>query len=161
MTTPRLEHRRKRFYEKLTLFRAVNLVAGVALALTFGGAVLERLIEPQTFGSMGEACWWAIVTVSTTGYGDTVPQTTPGRIVGSLVMINALALVPVLTAIVTALLVRKHEARFAPSGLECVTDRLERLERLLVEVVRTAPDAAAVAVGSADEPEESERRKVA
>jgi voltage-gated potassium channel Kch len=100
--------------------------------------VLERLVEPETFPTFGDAVWWALVTVSTTGYGDVVPHTVAGKVVASFVMINALALIPALTAIVTALLVRRRdENRYAAppreqaADLEEVIERLDRLERLL------------------------------
>ncbi len=43
-------------------------------------------LEPQTALDAGTSMWWTIETVSTVGYGDVVPQTTAGRILGSLVM---------------------------------------------------------------------------
>ena len=48
------------FAERLTVLRAVFAIAIVALALTIGAAALGRLVEPETFGSFGEACWWAL-----------------------------------------------------------------------------------------------------
>jgi voltage-gated potassium channel Kch len=112
----------------------------VALALTLLAALVERLVEPETYPSLWDAVWWALVTVSTTGYGDVVPHTVPGKIVASIVMINALALIPAITAVVTALLVRRHEedlrepaapVRERVVDLEEVIERLDRLERLL------------------------------
>jgi voltage-gated potassium channel len=108
----RRDQRRRRFYERLTLFRAVNAVAGLALGLTLGAALLERLVEPQTFHTFGQATWWALATVSSTGYGDTVPHTGPGRMIGGALMVCSLALVPAVTAVVTALLVHKNEGQF-------------------------------------------------
>jgi voltage-gated potassium channel len=112
--------------------------------LTFGAAVLERLVEPETFPSFGDAVWWAITTVSTTGYGDVVPHTVPGKVVGAFVMINALALIPALTAVVTALLVRRREeilptppasGREGALDVDEIIERLDRLERLLAREV--------------------------
>ena len=40
-----------------------------------GAAILERIVEPETFTSMGVALWWAVSTVGTVGYGDIVPHT--------------------------------------------------------------------------------------
>jgi voltage-gated potassium channel len=110
----RRDRRRRRFYERLTRFRAVNAVALLALGLTLGAALLERLVEPQTFSSFGDACWWAIVTVSTTGFGDVVPHTVAGRVVAVAIMIASLAWVPAVTAIVITLHTCTHPARRAP-----------------------------------------------
>jgi voltage-gated potassium channel Kch len=142
-TTVRLEAQRRRFYQRLSLIRAVNAIVLVALGLTFAAAVAERLIEPQTFQSFGDAAWWEIVTVTTTGYGDTVPHTVPGKVVAGIVMVNALALVPAVTAVVTALLVRKHESRLpsTPDSHDELLARLERIERLLTAPSRVEQEA--------------------
>ncbi len=63
----------------------------IFLALLFLAAtsvhVLEREGQPESFGSLPSALWWAVVTLTTTGYGDAVPQTALGRLIAGLVMI--------------------------------------------------------------------------
>jgi voltage-gated potassium channel len=49
--------------------------------------LLERAAEPDKFGSIPAALWWAIETVTTTGYGDSVPGTLPGRVLAGAVMV--------------------------------------------------------------------------
>ena len=41
------------------------------------------LVDEKDFPNYGVAVWWAIVTLATVGYGDVVPTTVPGRVVGS------------------------------------------------------------------------------
>ena len=53
--------------------------------------VVERGVQPGAFGTMPQALWWAIVTLTTTGYGDEVPITQLGRLLGSVVMICGIA----------------------------------------------------------------------
>ncbi len=53
--------------------------------------VIEREDQPGAFGTLPAALWWAVVTLTTTGYGDEVPHTTLGHIVGSFVMICGIA----------------------------------------------------------------------
>ncbi|HEX3220342.1 MAG TPA: ion transporter, partial [Candidatus Limnocylindria bacterium] len=52
----------------------------VLVGAAAGAYLLERDLQPETFGSIPSALWWAIVTVTTTGYGDEVPGTALGRI---------------------------------------------------------------------------------
>lgn len=58
------------------------LITGATLAY-----VLESEAQPQAFGSIPLALWWAIVTLTTVGYGDVTPQTAAGRILAGMVMI--------------------------------------------------------------------------
>ena len=51
---------------------------------------LEHDIQPVAFGSVPAALWWAVATLTTTGYGDVVPITPLGRIIAAAVMICGL-----------------------------------------------------------------------
>ena len=53
--------------------------------------VLERDGQPITFGTLPAALWWSVVALTTTGYGDAVPQTALGHLLGSVVMICGIA----------------------------------------------------------------------
>jgi voltage-gated potassium channel len=60
---------------------------------------LERDVQPQTFGNVPSALWWAVVTLTTTGYGDVVPITPLGRMVAAMVMISGLGVFGLWTGI--------------------------------------------------------------
>jgi voltage-gated potassium channel len=102
-----------RLFTRLTVGRAVLIILAVATGLTLLLAWLEHLVEPETFTTYPEALWFAITTVTTTGYGDLVPETGPGRLVASAIMLLSLALVPVLTSIVVSALVIRVQQRQA------------------------------------------------
>jgi voltage-gated potassium channel len=124
-------HRLVQYAEDLTVLRAVFAIAAVAVALTVGAAALGRLVEPETFGSFGEACWWALQTVSTVGYGDTVPHTGGGRVIAAALMLLGVAFVPAITSIVVAVLVaqiQRRSGRQAEHDMQ-LAERLDRLER--------------------------------
>jgi voltage-gated potassium channel len=53
--------------------------------------VVERGGQPASFGTFPEALWWAVVTLTTTGYGDVVPRTAVGHLLASVVMICGIA----------------------------------------------------------------------
>jgi len=52
---------------------------------------LEREAQPQTFASIPDSMWWAIVTIATVGYGDVYPITPAGKVFGSVAMILGIA----------------------------------------------------------------------
>ena len=45
--------------------------------------IVEGKVQPDEFGTIPEAAWWAIVTLGTIGYGDVIPMTPAGRLVAS------------------------------------------------------------------------------
>lgn len=53
---------------------------------------LEREVQPEHFGSIPQAAWWAISTLTTVGYGDVIPITTAGKIFGGVMMIFGLGM---------------------------------------------------------------------
>ena len=126
-------HRFVHYAERLTVLRAVFSIAAVAVVLTVGAAALGRLVEPETFRSFGEACWWALQTVSTVGYGDTVPETGGGRWIAGALMLLGVAFVPAITSIVVAVLVGQLQRRGGGQAERelALVERLERLERKL------------------------------
>ena len=69
----------------LALFLIVLFLASAAMH------VIEREAQPVAFGTMPASLWWAVVTLTTTGYGDEVPHTALGHLLGSAVMICGIA----------------------------------------------------------------------
>lgn len=100
---PRIE----RWYERLSLVRAIFTIIGVAIVLVLTAGLLERLVEPKTFHSIGLAYWWAVTTVTTVGYGDVVPESPAGRVVATMLMLTGLALIPTLTSVIVSTLLYK------------------------------------------------------
>ena len=77
----------------LVIFLMVLFLASVAVYY------LERDVQPVAFGSVPGALWWAVATLTTTGYGDVVPITPLGRVVAALVMICGLGVFGLWTGI--------------------------------------------------------------
>jgi voltage-gated potassium channel len=80
-------------FSVLVIFLMVLFLGSVAVYL------FERDVQPATFGNVPAALWWAVVTLTTTGYGDVVPITLPGRMVAALVMISGLGVFGLWTGI--------------------------------------------------------------
>src|SRR6185436_15296796 len=73
--------------------RVFLLLAGATavLMLTVGFAV--TLVDRQDFPTFGDGVWWAIVTLATVGYGDIVPTTPWGRVLGGITIIFGVTLI--------------------------------------------------------------------
>lgn len=82
----------------------------VLLLTIFLGAimyVLESSANPQ-FSSIPQSIYWAIVTITTVGYGDVAPVTPVGKIISSLIMILGYAIIAVPTGILSTSMMREH-----------------------------------------------------
>lgn len=117
----RLNQRIGRWRERLTLVRAVTTIIVVAVLLVLVAGLLVRIVEPETFHSIGLAYWWAVTTVTTVGYGDVVPESSGGRVVAAMLMLTGLALIPTLTSVIVSTLLYKTR--------RSEQDRIERLEQ--------------------------------
>ncbi len=149
-----------------SLFRVLIAV----VATLFLGAWLVLLFEENAKGSnihdYPDALWWAIVTITTVGYGDRFPVTEGGRVVAVVLMLVGIGLIGVLTATVASVFVKEHtdankeefKKGHADLGqqLSVISDRLADVERRLgatpaeVATVDAAADAEAAANGPVD-----------
>jgi voltage-gated potassium channel len=89
-------------------FHKIIVFVGTVLTLVLIIGALIYLIEGEDHGftSIPASIYWAIVTMTTVGYGDLAPQTLLGRILASAVMIVGYGIIAVPTGIVTVELVR-------------------------------------------------------
>lgn len=89
-----------------TLFRNSFFQVGIGLFITmiFGGIVLQWL-ETGDISKGNNPFWWAIVTMTTVGYGDFSPETPEGRIFAVLIMFAGITLVSLLTASISSIFV--------------------------------------------------------
>ena len=54
---------------------------------------VEKEAQPENFSSISKALWWGVVTLTTVGYGDIVPVTILGKILGGIVTLLGIGLV--------------------------------------------------------------------
>ncbi|WP_041523287.1 ion transporter [Gilvimarinus agarilyticus] len=78
------------------LAATVIMFASIALYLA------ERDVQPEAFGSIPRAMWWAVITFTTVGYGDVYPVTQLGRLFGALSALASVALIAMPTGIMAA-----------------------------------------------------------
>jgi voltage-gated potassium channel len=86
--------------------RKIRLVTFVVtITVLFAGVSMYHLegpSQPDTFGTMWGSVWWAVVTMTTVGYGDMSPATFPGQMVASLIMITSIGIVGALIGIISS-----------------------------------------------------------
>ena len=86
--------------ERRALFGCLVILVGAVLlfaSLLYG---IEHEVQPEKFGSIPAAMWWAIVTLGTVGYGDVVPVTAMGRLVSVFAIVVGLIMIALPVAIV-------------------------------------------------------------
>ena len=72
--------------------RLIKLLTIIILFIVLFGFIIH-LSEPDTFPTMIDGIWWAIVTISTVGYGDYAPSTLLGRMIGSVLILSGAGIV--------------------------------------------------------------------
>ncbi|MGQ0535129.1 MAG: ion transporter [Methanobacteriota archaeon] len=107
-----------------------GLVAVTVVVILSGAAwVVERDVNPQ-FATFSLALWWGIVTAATVGYGDIVPATTEGRVIGVALMIMGIGLIATLASTIGAALVSQEREENPSGGAPSLAGEIERLAAL-------------------------------
>src|SRR5262245_28661763 len=81
------------YNERRALFGCFVILLGATLVTASIMHVIERHAQPEKFGTIPDAMWWAIVTLGTIGYGDVVPVTALGRFVASITIFVGLIMI--------------------------------------------------------------------
>ena len=112
-----------------TLFnsRRLRTILAALIFFIFLFGYLFYVSEPDV-RNLGDGIWWALVTITTVGYGDITPVTTLGRVVASSLMLLGLGLIATITAIVSAKFIQNFVDHHTND------DVLEKLEELQLEL---------------------------
>ena len=127
--------------------RITLYTAGSASLLIFTSALAtldaERHEPGSSIRTFGQALWWALTTITTIGYGDTVPVSTEGRFIATLLMIGGVALIGAVTATLASWIVSLVEEENAEQEAatqaqvaalqQQVSELSQRIDRLLEE----------------------------
>jgi voltage-gated potassium channel len=143
-----LDHAMDRFGEEPTSARRAMFVIIVAIVSTVViGGVAMWIVDRREYPDLGVALWYVLQTVTTIGYGDVTPKEPVGRVVGSIIMILAVAFLAIVTASITSTffesrqrarreLARMDEAEqreHLEAQFEHLLTRLDAIERRLAE----------------------------
>ena len=92
-----------------TLATTLALVVLILFVASVGFYYFELRDNPER--NLFDAVWWAVVTVSTVGYGDIVPVTVPGRIIGMCIMGSGIGIMAALTGNLASALIERHNRK--------------------------------------------------
>ena len=81
------------YNERRALFGCVVILVGATLVAASLMHLAERHAQPDRFGTIPDAMWWAIVTLGTVGYGDVVPVTPAGKLIAAVTIFGGLVMV--------------------------------------------------------------------
>ncbi|MFN8828319.1 MAG: cyclic nucleotide-gated ion channel [Labrys sp. (in: a-proteobacteria)] len=98
--------------ERHALIACAVIQFGAVLTTATVMHLVEHKAQPAAFGSIPSAMWWAVVTLSTVGYGDVVPVTTLGKVVGAFTMMLGLVMLGLPVGIIASAFAReiqRHE----------------------------------------------------
>jgi voltage-gated potassium channel len=101
------------YSERRALFGCFVILCGATLMAAALMHLAEGGVQPEKFGTIPDAMWWAIVTLGTVGYGDAVPMTAVGRLIGGVTIFAGLLMVALPVGIVaTAFASEVHKRDF-------------------------------------------------
>jgi len=87
--------------EKRGLVGALIIVLGAAFVMASLMYLIEGHTQPAVFGTIPDALWWALTTLTTVGYGDAVPVTALGKVLGGITMILGVWLIALPVGIIS------------------------------------------------------------
>jgi voltage-gated potassium channel len=138
------------YNERRALLGSLVILLGATLFFATVMHLIERNAQPDRFGNIPDAMWWAIVTLCTVGYGDVVPVTQFGKLVAGVAIIVGLMIIALPIAVVASAFseeVRRRDfivtwgmvARvplFAELGASDIADILRLLRAQVIEAGR-------------------------
>jgi len=113
---------------RLQLITIIGLLALTVVTSAFLAYIVESPSSSSNIKSMWDALWWALATVTTVGYGDVVPETQAGRVIGAITMVVGIGAYSAFVGMLAATITQVAQTRREP--IDMIRSRLEKLEEL-------------------------------
>jgi voltage-gated potassium channel len=107
------------------------LALATAFLVVVAGAVIS-VVDSTDIPDVGTGIWWAIVTVTTVGYGDVVPHNASGRVVGAMLMLLGIGFISLLTATIASTFVASDEEQ--DQRLDELIETVRRIEQRIEQL---------------------------
>jgi len=155
-----------RTLQRERVFLLVSFLAFLVILGGLGFFFTEGLEDRSFLQQFGEGLWWALVTITTVGYGDITPKTIAGKVVGSVLMIGGLLSLSLVTATVASIFIERKFRR--ERGLENIKETHHILilgwhydgETLLDQLLRRLPLTTSVVLVNQLSPEKMDSIRV-
>ena len=118
-----------RFSEIIVFAGGMIIIGGIA------GFIAEAGVPETKMPTLGDALWWSVVTVATVGYGDIVPVTAEGRIVGVFLMITGVATFAMVTSQLGAALLQSKAKKKSVTVSTSLGDETRDLIKQKIDAV--------------------------
>ena len=122
------------YISKSRLLYLTSIAAIIVVLGAIGVLIFERDVPGAKIKTLSDALWWTLATVTTVGYGDVVPLSHEGRILGVIVMIVGIAFLSVFISTLGATLVEKRmrpkENTLSESTVDIIKMKLDQLDTL-------------------------------
>ncbi|MEL7477642.1 MAG: ion transporter [Pseudomonadota bacterium] len=126
--------------EASSLMAAFFIMSVVLIMASCGIYLIEHDVQPDKFGSIPDAMWWAMATLTTVGYGDVVPITPLGRFFGGVITMLSMGMVAIPTGLLASSFaeqLRKRREVFHEAVLHSLIDgHVDEEERAHLEALR-------------------------
>ncbi|KZN59904.1 potassium channel protein [Pseudoalteromonas luteoviolacea CPMOR-2] len=136
--------------EASSLMAAFFIMSLVLIVASCGIYLIEHDVQPEKFGSIPAAMWWAMATLTTVGYGDVVPITPLGRFFGGVITLLSMGMVAIPTGLLASSFadqLRKRRDAFNEAILHALVDgeldkhETDHLEALRIQLGLSASEA--------------------
>jgi len=112
---------------RLTSGDSLRIAAILTLAAVVVAGAAQSAVDAGEYGSLWDGVWWAVVTVTTVGYGDLYPKTVQGRLIGIVLMFVGIGFLSLLTASIASRFVKQERS-------DEHVEMMEALRRLQADV---------------------------
>jgi voltage-gated potassium channel len=119
---------------RLTSGDSLRIAALLTLFLFVLGGAAQHAAGEKEYGSQWDGVWWAVVTVTTVGYGDLTPKTVQGRLVGMVLMFTGIAFLALLTAAIASRWVKQERSEEREEAEQQRKELMETLHRIEADV---------------------------
>jgi len=115
---------------RLTTKNTFRFAAIATLFLVFIAGAAQATVDQGEFKTFWDGIWWAVVTVTTVGYGDIVVHSVAGRLIAMLLMLVGIGFIAVLTASVASIFVKSERQE----ETEAIAQTLAQIQADLAEL---------------------------